>query len=68
MEQIKKQNITSVLREYCDRYESQTRASLTMRGVSPATITQMLNGKWEKISDEISNYTVETAIRGFCLL
>ena len=53
MEQIKKQNITSALREYCDRYESQTRASLTMRGVSPATITQMLNGKWEKISDEM---------------
>lgn len=46
-----KQLIVDVLREYCARYESQNKASRTLKDVSPATISQMLNGKWELITD-----------------
>lgn len=53
MEIIKKQNIASALATYCERYESQTRASNSLKNVSPATISQMLNGKWDLIKDEM---------------
>ena len=53
METIKKQNITNALATYCERYESQTRAANSLKNVSPATISQMLNGKWELIKDDM---------------
>lgn len=53
METIKKQNIVNVLRTYCERYESQNKAAASINDVSPATISQMLNGKWELIKDEM---------------
>ncbi len=53
MEVIKKQNIAQALRTYCERYESQNKASNSLKGVSAATISQMLNGKWELITDEM---------------
>ncbi len=53
MEVIKKQNIAQALRIYCERYESQNKASNSLKGVSAATISQMLNGKWELITDEM---------------
>ena len=53
MENIRKENITAALMRYCERYESQTRASNSLKNVSPATISQMINGKWELIKDEM---------------
>ena len=53
MEQIKKQNIVNHLQAYCERYDSQKRASNSLKGVSAATISQMLSGKWELIADEM---------------
>jgi hypothetical protein len=51
MEQIKKQNIVNHLQAYCERYESQKRAANSLKGVSAATVSQMLSGKWELIAD-----------------
>ena len=53
METIKKQNIVNALRKYCERYESQNKASASLKDVSSATISQMINGKWELIKDEM---------------
>lgn len=48
-----KQQIADKLRSYCDRYESQNKASKSLSGVSSGTISQVLNGNWELISDEM---------------
>ena len=53
MDKIKKQNIVNHLQTYCERYDSQKRASNSLKGVSAATISQMLSGKWELIADEM---------------
>lgn len=53
METIKKQQIANALRAYCERYESRNKAANSMRGVSAATISQMLNGNWDLIKDEM---------------
>lgn len=53
MEEIKKQQITLALKRYCDRYESQKRAANSLKDVSAATVSQMLNGNWSQISDEM---------------
>jgi len=53
MENIQKENIVNTLRRYCERYESQNRASASLNGVSSATISQMLNGNWGLIKDEM---------------
>ena len=53
MEAIKKQNIASALRAYCGRYESQARAAHSLKGVSASTVSQMLNGNWELIRDDM---------------
>jgi len=51
MNKIKKEQIVNLLLEYCERYESQSKAAKSLRDVSGATISQMLKGKWEYISD-----------------
>lgn len=53
MEAIKKQQIVNTLKEYCERYGSQNRAANTLTGVSSATISQMLNGNWDLIKDDM---------------
>ena len=53
MNDIQKTKISGRLREYCDRYESQNRAANSLKGVSSATVSQMLNGKWDLITDEM---------------
>lgn len=53
MENLKKQQIANALRTYCERYESQNKAANSLKGVSAATISQMLNGNWELIKDEM---------------
>ncbi|MCM1035556.1 MAG: ATP-binding protein [Paludibacter sp.] len=53
MEEIKKQQMVNTLRLYCERYESQNKAARSLKGVSAGTISQMLNGNWELIKDEM---------------
>jgi DNA transposition AAA+ family ATPase len=64
MEQIKKQNISNCLRRYSERYESQNRAAASLKGVSAATVSQVLNGNWELIKDEMwRNIASQTGYR-----
>lgn len=53
MNEIQKKQITQRLRNYCERYESQNKAAASMKGVSSATVSQMLNGNWDLIKDEM---------------
>lgn len=64
MENIKKQQITNALRRYCERYESRNRAANSLKGVSAATISQMLNMNWSLIKDEMwKNVAVQTGYK-----
>ena len=60
MEQIKKQQIANALQKYAERYESQNKAAVAI-GVSSATVSQIINGNWELIKDEMWR-TVASAI------
>lgn len=51
MNVLKKEQIVNLLWEYCERYDSQGKAAKSLRDISSATVSQMLNGKWEFISD-----------------
>ena len=53
MENLKKQQIANALRTYCDRYASQNKAANSLKNVSAATVSQMLNGNWELIKDDM---------------
>ncbi|WP_417366817.1 AAA family ATPase [Flavobacterium beibuense] len=53
MEKTDKQQIVLSLKEYIGRYESQNKAANSLKGVSTATISQMVNGKWDLIKDEM---------------
>ncbi len=48
-----KETIAQSLRVYCARYSSQNKAAESIKGASPATISTILNGKWDKISDDM---------------
>lgn len=51
MNRIKKEQITNLLLEYCERYESQSKAAKSLKDVSGATVSQMINKNWDLISD-----------------
>lgn len=53
MKSSEKQAIAEQLKEYCQVKGSQNKAAATLKGVSPATLSQMLNGNWELITDEM---------------
>lgn len=53
MKQTEKEAIAAKLRAYVDSKESQNAAAKSLRGVSAATVSQMLNGNWELISDDM---------------
>lgn len=53
MTKNEKQAIAEKLRGYVESKESQNAAAKSLRGVSAATVSQMLNGKWELIADEM---------------
>lgn len=53
MRHDEKQAIADRLREFVETKESQNAAAKSMRGVSAATVSQILNGKWELIADEM---------------
>jgi DNA transposition AAA+ family ATPase len=52
MQEREKEQIARKLREYAGVSGSQNRAAVKI-GISPATLSQMLNGKWELITDEM---------------
>ena len=53
MKRTEKQEIADRVKEYVGNKESQRQAAATLRGVSSATLSQIINGKWELISDEM---------------
>lgn len=53
MKQSEKQSIADSLKEFADLKGSQNAAARSITGVSSATISQMLNGQWELIRDEM---------------
>ncbi|MBR1839375.1 MAG: AAA family ATPase [Prevotella sp.] len=53
MEQNRKEQIAQSLRAYVAKYPSQNKAAQSLKGVSIATVSTILNGKWESISDEM---------------
>jgi len=48
-----KEEIRVMLRAYAERYPSQNRAVASLQGISPGTMSNILNGKFENISDEM---------------
>lgn len=50
---INKQRIQAHVHTYVDRIGSQNKAANTLRGISPATLSQLLNNNWDLISDEM---------------
>lgn len=53
MKTSEKQFIANKLAEYCEIKGSQNKAAATLDGVSSATISQIINGNWSLISDEM---------------
>lgn len=56
MKELTKQEkdaIREALSEYCSNYPSQNRASESLNGVSAATVSQITNGKYTNISDDM---------------
>lgn len=53
MTNIQKKDIQIALTDYCARYGGMNKASKILEGVSIGTISQMANGNWENISDEM---------------
>lgn len=51
MEQKEKELIASRLREYCTAQGGQNKAANTLKGVSAATISKLLNGDWDTIAE-----------------
>lgn len=48
-----KNEVRNMLKTYCNRYPSQNKAAASLHGVSAGTISSILNGKYENISDEM---------------
>src|SRR5699024_7141312 len=53
MQKDEKQKITARLKDYCVQKGSQNKAANSMNGVSSATISKVLAGDWDTISDEM---------------
>ena len=53
MKQTEKKAIAAKLRSYVESKESQNAAAKSLRGVSAATVSQILNGKWDLIADDM---------------
>lgn len=51
MEQKEKELIAARLREYCATQGGQNKAANTLKGVSAATISKLLNGDWDTIAE-----------------
>ena len=53
MQKDEKQQIAARLKEYCDKMGSQNKAARSLNGTSTATVSKMLSGQWDTISDEL---------------
>lgn len=53
METIQKQQIVMTLNGYVERFGSQNKAANSLKNVSSATLSQMANGNWDLITDEM---------------
>ena len=53
MNKEQKEQIRSRLEAYVRRYPSQNKAVNSLKGASAATVSSILNGKWDLISDEM---------------
>lgn len=53
MEDRQKKQISAALAAYVGKYPSQNKAAASLDGTSAATISAILQGKWELISDEM---------------
>ncbi|MDR3226819.1 MAG: ATP-binding protein [Prevotellaceae bacterium] len=53
MKQIEKNDIKQKLAEYCELKGSQNKAANSLRGVSSATVTQILRNNWDLINDDM---------------
>lgn len=51
MEQKEKELIAQKLRDYCTAQGGQNKAANTLKGVSAATISKLLNGDWDTIAE-----------------
>lgn len=61
----KKDTIRESLRGYCLRYPSKNRASESLKGVSAATVSAILNEKYDSVSDEMwNNIAWQTSMNG----
>ena len=52
-ERIDRKAIVEALKGYVEQKGGQNKAAASIKGVSPATLSQMANGNWELISDEM---------------
>ena len=48
-----KQQIAQALNDFCNRKGNQNKAANALKGVSGATITQVLKGNWDSIADKM---------------
>lgn len=48
-----KGQIQEYLRQYVSKYPSQNKAAQSLMGTSSATVSSILQGKWENISDDM---------------
>ena len=53
MKDTEKQAIADLLKAYCDLKGSQNKAAASLNAVSAATISQIFNGNWELITEEM---------------
>lgn len=53
METSRKQEIRERLEAYVRRYPSQNKAVNSLKGTSAGTVSSVLNGKWDQISDDM---------------
>ncbi len=53
MTQEERNKIIEALRVYVAKYPSQNKAAASLNGVSPATVSAMINGRHESISDDM---------------
>ncbi|RWX00952.1 ATP-binding protein [Flavobacterium cerinum] len=53
MTNFDKQQIVDALKEYIAKFDSQNKAANSLKNVSAATISQMVNSKWDLIKEEM---------------
>ncbi len=53
MQAKEKEQIRMALQAFCERKGSQNKAATALKGVSSATVSQVLNGNWDLITDEM---------------